>query len=341
MGKFDGLVNLLETNPIGQEILNQGLSELAGTEIEQALTQVIPITEIPLEQVLPRKKKYYVPSIIQGIKDSIASTGMLFDALLVRQHPVKEGYYEILAGHNRRESLAQLGWTSVPARICPVNDEIAAEIYAASNQKRKNPNPLEETESIIELLTFKLHRPKESVIALFYAKANYDSKQRRSKQDVLLREEEEARPEETYKEANLLRDWEVVEAAFRDVSQLSPHTFRTMRLPLLNWPQDLQNAVQEGLDYSKAQALTKLTKQDVRQALIEEILAHDLSVRDIRYRVEKLQKVTRKSQSDLDIYHERLALLSRKKKLQRLLDDPQKKSKIDKLLIQLEALFED
>ncbi|MHC4624131.1 MAG: ParB/RepB/Spo0J family partition protein, partial [Planctomycetota bacterium] len=53
---------------------------------------------------------------------NIARTGR-YEPLIVRPHPEKEGYYQIINGHHRRRALSELGYEAADCIVWDVDDE--------------------------------------------------------------------------------------------------------------------------------------------------------------------------------------------------------------------------
>lgn len=57
-----------------------------------------------------------------------------YEPVIVRRHPEKEGFYEILNGHHRTKALRGLGHTEVDCVVWDVSDERALMLVATLNQ---------------------------------------------------------------------------------------------------------------------------------------------------------------------------------------------------------------
>jgi ParB family transcriptional regulator, chromosome partitioning protein len=285
----------------------------ADEPIEETLSKAEVATEsIAIVIVHPRPRNR-IPQRLEGLVQSIQSIGIT-DPLLVRPHPGKSGEYEILSGHRRRAAAEQAGLTEVPAKIFEVDDEVAAEIAAASNFQREDPNPLEETDAMLELLSIKLRKTETQVISLFHLYGN-------DKSNVAL-----------------TQDWQSLEAVFAaSTCKISPETFRTKRLPLLNMPEEIQAAIREGkLEYTKAIALNRLKDEQKRQELLQEVLVQNLSVREISDRVKAAKP---KKAVDDNPVNQMKQTYQKVKASKTVWEDAKKRQKLEKLLKQIEELI--
>ncbi|HEY9657467.1 MAG TPA: chromosome partitioning protein ParB, partial [Allocoleopsis sp.] len=220
----------------------------------------------------------------------------------------------------RREAALRLGFTHVPVKIFVVGDEVAAEIAAASNLQREDLNPLEETDGILELLSLKLNKSQEDVIKLFYQLGN----QGKGKNNVVLTPE-----------------WEVVQSVFASVARITPETFRVQRLPLLNLPEEILDALRQGqLEYTKARSIARVKDETQRLYLLKDTVTHNFSKREIDEKVKLLNSTVSTEVFEEDNIPERLKETYTRLKNARIWRDPRKRKQLEKLLVQIEALLE-
>ena len=120
-------------------------------------------------------------------------------------------------------------------------------------------NPIAETDAILELLSVKLKRSRSEVLQLFYRRSN-------STKNVLRTPE-----------------WQLIETVFETTTRISPETFRVERVPLLNLPRELLEAVRQGhLEYTKAKVIARIADPDQRQQVLEQVIADGLTLSQIR-----------------------------------------------------------
>lgn len=191
---------------------------------------VIPLNKIQFFSLQPR---FYIdPDELQKLAESIKHLGII-DPLIVR--PLPEGKYEAITGE-RRYRAAQLAWlTEAPVQIRDLNDKQAFEIAFIDNYQRQNLNPIEETEGILKLLSFKLGEPIEQVKALLYRMKNEACGQVRK--NVFSNSQSQ-----------------ILQETFESLGLMSWLSFVTSRLPLLSLPDKILNALRQGkIAYTKAQ----------------------------------------------------------------------------------------
>ena len=109
-------------------------------------------------------------------------------------------------------------------------------------------------------------------------------------------------------EFNFLADDRLKEKTCRStaVTKLTPESFRGHRLPLLNLPPDILEALHQGkIAYTKARALSKVADEEARKKLLDEAIDSSLSLSRIRERVaqivDKEEKEDLKSRFDSDL----------------------------------------
>ena len=129
---------------------------------------------------------------------------------------------------------------------------------------------------------------------------------------------------------------EQIEKVFDFIGTMNWSSFVRNRLPLLKLPQEILSALREGkIAYTKASAIAKVKDSQGRQALLEEALAHNLSLSQIKERIQSLQ---RGSESGSESLPHRLKVAYQQIKKSKVWSDPKKRKRLEKLLTQLEAL---
>jgi ParB family chromosome partitioning protein len=116
-------------------------------------------------------------------------------------------------------------------------------------------------------------------------------------------------------------------------------SFVNNRLPLLNLPQDITEALRQGqIAYTKAKAIAQIKDETQRTALLKEAIAQQLSLSQIK---EKIDSIQSKPQSEVAEIPDRLKVAYQKIKKTRIWEDPKKCKQIKTLLAKLEALLEE
>lgn len=272
---------------------------------------------IPIENIrLPRRqpRRYFDPVKMEALIQSVKEHGIL-EPLLVRK--LANGDYELVAGERRYRAAKEVGLEEVPISVQELNDEQALQIALIENLQREDLNPVEETEGILDLLAITLQASREEVISTLNIAAHAKRKGEEVADNVIRKSLDE------------------IEKVFSLVGTLSPESFRTNRLPLLNLPEDVLEALRMGqLEYTKARAIAKLKEPKQRQRLLEKAITKDFSLVQIK------EEVKQKSSSKEKSLNFSLRISKLKQVIQRkgLLEDLEKRQEIDNLLKSLEKL---
>jgi len=276
---------------------------------ESSVPSTVTLEKITRPQTQPRR--YFDPQAMQSLVESIKLDGIL-QPLLVR--PVGEKY-ELVAGERRYKAAQEAGITEVPVTVRALTDEQAVQYALTENLQREDLNPVEEVEGILQLLALKLGTDQSAVISLL----NKIAKMKRGLADNVVRPEEQ----------------QIVAEVFTALGRLSPESFRTHRLPLLNLPDNILEALRRGqIEYTKAKEIAKLESESERQALLEEASAQSLTLSQIRSRLKAVYPPTERA--PLQTRMEATYKLAKKTKVW---DNPNKRNKLESLLAELEALM--
>ncbi len=116
---------------------------------------------------------------------------------------------------------------------------------------------------------------------------------------------------------------------------MSPESFRTHRLPLLNLPSDILNALRAGeIEYTKAREIAKIESESERMDLLSDVLEYNLSVNQIRAKIKDLQPPS----AGMELQKQLETTYKRVKKF-KVWSNPDKQKKLKSLLAELEALI--
>ncbi|TFU14145.1 ParB/RepB/Spo0J family partition protein [Thermus tengchongensis] len=235
----------------------------------------------------PQPRRRFEEASLKALAESIRAHGVL-EPLLVR--PLGDGRYEIVAGERRYRAAQMAGLSEVPVVVLEGLDEKTAQAIALmENLQREDLNPYEETVAVLDLLALELSKSREEVISLLHRMWN------------------EARGKSTRNVAGS-PEAQRVEEVFRLLGRMDWSSFVRHRLPLLNLPPDLQEALLEGaIPYTAALELKKVKEEGERRKLLEEAKA-GLSLRELKAKVREL---LRKEASPPPWHKEVLARLSR------------------------------
>ena len=296
----------------------KGVDALLGEQSSpEATAQLLPLSKIRLPQAQPRR--YFDSQTMQSLVESIKQHGIL-SPLLVR--PKGQNLYELVAGERRYRAAVSAELAEVPVVIRKLTDKDALQVALLENLQREDLNPLEETEGILQLLALKLNQTTVAAIALLNAASHPE----RNSVDNVIHSSE----------------WQAVVEVFTSVGKFTPESFRTNRLPLLNLPGDIKEALRQGrLSYTKARAIARLKDPQERQKLLEAAITEDLSLNEVKDCIKSLQEAKGSLQEEQPpSLKSRMDKAYTKIKKSKIWDDSKKKRQLEKLLAQLEALGE-
>lgn len=271
---------------------------------------------IPLDRLLPpqrQPRRYFNPEAMQVLVASIRQYGIL-NPLMVRPVGAK---YEVVAGERRYRAAVELGLTSVPVTVREMTDEQAIEYALVENLLRSDMNPVEETESILQLLAFRMECDLAEVTPQLYRLQN-------EVKGKVTRNVSGNKAAETVDQifASLGRNWQ---------------SFIRTRLPLLKLPPEILSALRRGqIEYTKAKTIAKLKNESERKALLEEAITESLSLSQIRDRIQAKQLP-----SEREELQGRMEAIPKKIKKLKAWDDPDKRYKLESLLKQIEAVLSE
>ena len=294
---------------------------LDGQSPEVAGAESISIKQIVMPDSQPRR--YFDTKAMKELIASVHQHGIL-QPLLVRA--ITPGRYELVAGERRYRAAKEVGLVEVPVIIKELSDDDAVEIAILENLQRQDLNPIEETEAILNLLSQKLDQPRKVVISLLNQASHTDLKSA----DNVIRTSE----------------WKVIESIFEIIGRFTPESFRSNRLPLLKLPNNVLSALREGsIQYTKAREIAKIKDDDGRQNLLDEVIANDTSLREIREQVKgakngKPSQLTQNGKADQsDLFVRRMANIQSKLKQSSIWKDKSRVQKVQALLSELESFI--
>lgn len=302
-----------DARPSSSDALFERLLSSTGAEEKAQVSRVFTKLIDPNPKQ-PRKE--IDPDAFELLKTSIREKGVQ-QPLLVRPRGRR---YELVAGQRRLLAAQQLDLPEVPVVVHELNDAEALEAAIIENLAREDLNPVDETDSILHLLSLELGIPVGETTALLYR----IQRTQRGAHNVMGREENTVQRE-------------LVERVFRGLGKMSWVSFVQNRLPILTYPQEVLQAVRSGkLGYTKARELVRV-RDDVRQELLEKVLAENSSLADVKKLV-AASTADREQVNDASALH--LAALKKQLSPKRLGQlEAKKRRKVEALLEQLHTLL--
>lgn len=282
----------------------------------QQPTATVALSAITLPSQQPRR--YFDPIKMEQLIQSVKQHGIL-ENLLIRPLPNQPGQYELVAGERRYRAAQSVGLVEVPVTIRELTDSEAIAIALVENLQREDLNPVEETEGILQLVALRLECAQDEVTALLYRMINDTS---RMTNNVISQPKAES-----------------IKAIFTELGLMGWESFVSNRLPLLKLPSDILEALRSGqIAYTKARAIARVKNDQTRKELLEDAIAYNLSLSEIKRKIKELEQQTASEPPSIkDLADETF----RRLKKSQVWDDPKKQAKVEKLLGQLNALMED
>ncbi len=279
----------------------------------------VAISRIQLPAQQPRQ--YFDPQKMEQLVLSVKEHGIL-EPLLVR--PLNEpDVYELVAGERRYRAAKEAGLTDVPAVIRDLSDEQAVQLALVENLQREDLNPVEETQGVLQLLALKLEIAISEVPKLLY------------------RMQHETKGKVAHNVMGSLEN-EAVQAVFASLATMTWESFVNNRLPLLNLPHDVLEALQQGkIAYTKAQVIARVKDKQQRLKLLSEAISLNLSLTQIKEQIASTKSNALTSENDSLPLREQVDDVLRLVKRSKVWTDPKKQKRLEKLLSELRMLASD
>lgn len=231
----------------------------------------------------------------------------------------KIGEYELVAGLRRYLAAEILNLENVPAIICHWTNEQAFQASLSENINRRDFTCLEHLDGTLNLLAFKLNTNVDSIVKLLYRMNNEAKKI--VNQNVLVNPEHEA-----------------VNTVFEFLGQVSWQSFVSTRLPLINKPEEILEAIRQGkIQYTKGLEISKVKDAHKRQELLQMAISEKLSLKEIKEYIKILTPTLETTIATKDRFTDTYKRI----KAAKVWDNPKKVKRLEKLMAQLEDLLQD
>ncbi|BCL39877.1 ParB/RepB/Spo0J family partition protein [Nostoc sp. MS1] len=285
-------------------------------------TATMPISLI----VLPKQElRYYIdPKEVDKIVASARNNGIL-EPLLVRSISGSDKH-EVVAGAKRYRAAQILELVEVPVVVRQLNDEEALEIALIENFARSELTDLEETDGVLRLLALKLKLKISEIPPLLHHIQN-QQRGRSSANNVIGNDVIQA-----------------VQEVLTSLGNIKIDSFISNRLPLLNLPNEILEVLRQGkLEPSKAKAIAKVQNEDARRQLLSDAITSSWTLSQIKSKIKELEQ---QSKSQLAVQEDSVSLKEladdtlRRFRQSKIWEDPKKKTKLEKLLVQLNELMQ-
>lgn len=344
MGKFSGLQNLAtriadldgedyptRSNP-SFGITSAQASPFPAVSTGLSASLVVPLSTIAVGS---RIRQYLDTEKTESLAHSIRQYGFR-GVLWVRQ---VEGCYHLIAGGRRYAACQMAGISEVPVEVWDVTDAEAIQLELLENFQREDLNPIEEAEGILRMLEVTLSLSRSDVTTLLRRKGRQGTAS--STEDKMTPTSDFLSHQQAAAPANLNEHaiFEQVDEVFRLIGKYSSESFRTHRLPLLNLPPMLVEAISNGkLEYTKARAIARIKDESLREDILKQVLETGMSHAEIG-ELAKQAEIRPSSEPPLDQrVRDRVQTVARRFRSAKL--EGRALKKVEKLLDQLEALLD-
>lgn len=296
-------------------------------------SQTLPLEQISLPPSQPRR--YFDSEALKQLTESIKQHGIL-QPLLVR--PLDGEKHELVAGERRYRAALSIGLKVVPVVVRELDDNAAFQLALIENLLREDLNPVEETEGILQLLALKLGRSVDEIPPLL-RRLQHERKESVKHSNNVIGKDENEKP---LGSPLVNPDLKIVEEVFEGLGLMTWESFANNRLPLLNLPEDILDALRFGsLEYTKARAIAQIHDSSERVAFLEQAIAQNWSLSEIRQRISEKKSPSSTPNTESNNYKERFTTATTKLRKSRIWSDPKKRKQIEKLLAQLETMTKE
>lgn len=227
--------------------------------------------------------------------------------------------YELVAGKRRYHGSEFAEIDPLPVRIFNWNNLEAFKASLAENKNRRDFSALEDLDGTLKLLSLAIEATVEEAISLLYQIDNL--KRRSGLQNVLDHPQVDK-----------------IQAVFGFCGGITWESFVKTRLPLLKKPQEILEAIRQGkIEYTKGLEIAKIDNSGIRQELLWEAIANNLSLAEIKKRVKVIKPSSENPiQTRLDSAYKKF-----KKSLKNIEKDPHQLQEAESLLVKIEEFLQE
>ena len=302
-----------ERKTLNDAVMTRFIADPSSVQPDQpSMTVSLTAIKLPVKR---QPRRYFDPEKMAQLVASIQQHGVL-EPILVR--PLGDNNYELIAGERRFRAAQEAGLTQIPVVSREFSDQEALQVRLVENLQRDDLNPIEETEAVLELLAITLDTSVEEVKSVIYQAANAKNRGQELKGNVSLQLGK-------------------VESCLTELGRFNLESLRSSRLPLLNLPSSILEALREGkLEYTKARTIARVKDDQQRDILLEQAIAQSLSLNEIKLRIKELKPDSEKASEQTFI--DRITEITRRLKKNKTWNERKKRDQLAHLLDKLERL---
>ncbi|MEP0873511.1 ParB/RepB/Spo0J family partition protein [Trichocoleus desertorum AS-A10] len=304
-----------ERKTLSDSVIQRFMTNPGSVEVDQAANTVsLTAIKLPTKR---QPRRYFDAEKMAQLIASVREHGVL-EPVLVR--PSGDGNYELIAGERRLRAAKEVGLTQVPIVSREFSDQEALQVALMENLQRDDLNPIEETEAVLELLAIALDGNVDEVKSVIYQAANAKNRGHELKKNVSLQLEK-------------------VESYLAELGRFNLESFRSSRLPLLNLPSHILDALREGkLEYTKARTIARVKDEQHQHELLEQAIAQGLSLNEIKAKIKEFKTDSEPEAMPERALVGRMTEITKRLKKSKAWNERKKRERINKLLDELERL---
>jgi ParB family chromosome partitioning protein len=130
-----------------------------------------------------------------------------------------------------------------------------------------------------------------------------------------------------------------IESCLALLGRFNLESFRSSRLPLLNLPANILEALRQGkLEYTKARMIARVKDEKQQNDLLEQAISQSLSLTEIKAKAKEPKTNTEIAATPEQMLVRRMGELTKRLKKSKAWDDRKKRDQITRLLDELERL---
>ena len=273
-------------------------------------------------------RRYFDPDEQEKLKNTIQQNGFK-GSILLRPLPTalktssnQKADFELIYGESRFRAVRELGHETIPAIIQNLTDSETRRVRLDENLIRKDLNPLEEVEGLLEVAADELEISTQKVIALLDEIANAASRKKQLKSDTALQAEKLQSVLDYYKKGTLLG-------------------FRSKLGKLQRLPEDIKQALHGQLAWSKAIEIAPVKDVEIRSQLLNWAIEANPSIAQIRQRRKELERTAKANQLQTDDPLTKVRFYKGLEKVSKsdAWSNPELQDRIENLIQEIENIF--
>lgn len=278
------------------------------------------LESLPIDEICPwalQPRNWFDGEELHKLAQSLVVNQQIAP-IIVRPRNLDKYKYEVIVGERRLRASRLAGLTYIEAEIRELDDRAALILAMEENNIRQELNPIEDTISTLNLIAIDTGLSHEEIKSLLY---------------------------QLQKGRNVPTDFaEAIEKVFEDLNTVSLSTFIKDRLRLLNLPKQIYQALAEGkIEHTKAIIIARVKEEEQMQELLEEAIANNLTISELKARIKQLKGEIHTDYSQLSESELKQRVKNAYGKVSRnskIWSDANKRKKLESLLKNLDSLIE-